>query len=75
MLEMLRKKFEYNPEKSIIVFKEKCSDCGCESTIDVTRTSGGFGVRGGNFFKSYNDTYIVKCAACIEANPKIAKNV
>ena len=74
MLEILRKKFESNPEKSIIVFKEKCSECGHESTIDVTRTSSGFGVRGGNLCKSYNDKYIVMCAACIEANPKIAEN-
>jgi hypothetical protein len=74
MLEILRKKFESNPEKSTIVFKEKCSDCGHESTIDVTRTSSGFGVRGGNLFKSYNDKYIVMCAACIETNPKIAGN-
>ena len=74
MLEILRKKFESNSDKSIIVFKEKCSDCGHESTLDVTRTSSGFGVRGGNLYKSNNDKYIVMCAACIEANPKIAEN-
>jgi hypothetical protein len=74
MLEILRKKFESNPEESIIVFKEKCSECGHESKIDVTRTSSGFGVRGGNLCKSYNDNYIVMCAVCIEANLKIAEN-
>lgn len=66
MLEILRKMFEANSEKSVIVLKEKCSDCGIDITIDVTPTSEGFGLRGGFLFKSSTDKYTAKCPACYE---------
>ena len=74
MIEILKKMFEANPEKSTIVLKEKCSDCSCDTIIEVTPTSVGFGLQGGVLFKSSTDRYIVKCPACIEANPKIDDN-
>ena len=67
MIEILRKMFEANPEKSTIKLKDKCSDCGCETILEITLTSGGFGLQGGLLFKSSTDKYIVKCPACIEA--------
>jgi len=39
MIEILRKIFEANPEKSTIVLKDKCSDCGCETIIEITPES------------------------------------
>jgi hypothetical protein len=71
MIEILRKMFEANPEKSTIVFKDKCSDCGCETIIEITITSEGFGLQGGTLFKCSPDGYLAKCPACYEANPKI----
>jgi hypothetical protein len=44
MIEKLRKMFEACPEKSTIVFKGKCSDCRCETIIEITPTSRGFGL-------------------------------
>ena len=32
------------PEKSKIIFKGDCSDCGNEVIIDILPTSGGFGL-------------------------------
>ena len=74
MVEILRKMFEANPEKSTLVLKEKCSDCGIDITIEITPTSGGFGLMGGVLYKSSTDKYIVKCPACIKAIPKIDDN-
>jgi hypothetical protein len=74
MIEILRKMFEANPEKSTLVLKEKCSDCGCEITLEMTTTSRGFGLLGGVLFKSSTDEFTVKYPACIEANPKIPRN-
>jgi len=74
MLEILKKMFEAKPERSTIVLKEKCSDCGCDTKIEITPTSGGFGLQGGFLFKSSTDKYIVKCPACTEVKPKIAEN-
>ena len=70
MIEILRKIFEANPEKSTIVLKDTCSDCGCETIIEITPTSGGFGLQGDVLFKSSPDRYIAKCPACYEENPK-----
>jgi len=74
MIEILKKTFEANPEKSAIVLKDKCSDCGCETIIEITPTSVGFGLQGGVLFKSSTDKYIAKCPTCYEANFKIDHN-
>ena len=74
MIEILRKMFEANPKKSTIVLKDKCSDCGCETIIEITPTSVGFGLQGGLLFKSSTDKYIVNCPTCYEANFKIDHN-
>ena len=50
MIKILRKIFEANPGKSTIVLKDKCSDCGCETIIEITPTSAGYGLQGGALF-------------------------
>jgi hypothetical protein len=72
MIEILRKMFEANPEKSTIVLKGKCSDCGREATVDITPTSGGFGLQGGALFKCSADGYLVKCPDCCQVKPRIS---
>jgi len=71
MIKILRKMFDVNPEKSTIVLNGKCSDCGCETIIEITPTSEGFGLQGGALFKCSLEEYLVKCAACCQINPKI----
>jgi len=71
MIEILRKLFEANPEKSTIALNGKCSDCGCETIIEITPTSGGFGLKGGALFKYSPDDYLVKCDDCCQVNPII----
>jgi len=74
MIELLRKMFEANPEKTTIVLIEKCSGCGREINIEITPTSSGFGLQGGVIFKCNPDGYLAKCPGCYEANPKIHVN-
>jgi two-component system, chemotaxis family, chemotaxis protein CheY len=74
MIEILRKMFEANPEKSTNVLNCTCSDCGCKAIIEITKTSGGFGLQGGVLFKSSHDGYLAKCSVCNQANPKIDDN-
>jgi len=71
MIEMLRKIFEANPEKSTIVLKGKCSDCGCDVIINITSTPGGFGLQGGALFGCSSDGYFAKCPNCYKSNPMI----
>ena len=66
MVEILRKIFEEKPKKSTIAIKGSCSDCGSETTIEVTATSGGFGLLGGVLFKCSPGGYLMKCPACCE---------
>lgn len=70
MLEILRKMFEENPGRSTIVLKDECSDCGCETIIEITPTSEGFGLQGGALFKCSPDGFFFRCPACCQANSK-----
>ena len=74
MIEILRKIFEANPGKSTIVLKGKCSDCGCETIVNIISASGGFGLQGGALFKYSSDEYLVKCHDCYKVNPMIDEN-
>ena len=71
MIKILRKMFEVNPEKSTIVLKDKCSDCGCELLIDITSVSGGYGLLGGALFKKSLGGYSAKCSDCYKINPNL----
>jgi len=71
MIEILRKMFKANPEKSTIVLNGKCSDCGCNVIIEITPTSVGFGLQGGALFKdSLPDEYFAKCPDCCQVKSK-----
>jgi hypothetical protein len=70
MEKILRKMFEANPEKSKIVLKDKCSYCGCETIIDITPSSGGFGLIGGILFKSKLGGYFANYLDCYKIQPK-----
>jgi len=73
MIEILRKIFDTSPEESTIVLKEKCSICGSDVLVEITPTSGGFGLQGGALFKSSPDVYVTKCLGCYTSNPNVAK--
>ena len=71
MLEILKQIFESNPEKSTIGLKGRCSDCGCDVIINITSTSGGFGLQGGVLLGCSSDGYFAKCPNCYTVNPRI----
>ena len=70
MVEILKKIFESNPENSTIVLNDKCSDCRREIIIEITPTSGGFGLQGGALFKNILGNYSAKCPDCYKVTPK-----
>jgi hypothetical protein len=72
MIERLKKIFKASPEKSTIILKDKCSDCGCDVVIKITSTSGGYGLQGGALLGCSTDGYFVKCPKCYRLNPRIA---
>lgn len=74
LIEILRKIFKDKPEKSTIVLKGKCSDCGCKIILSITSTSGGFGMQGGVLFRCSPSRYFAKCPDCYKVNPNIDGN-
>ena len=64
----LKKLFEERPGKSSITFVCKCSGCGDDLLIDITHTSGGFGLNGGFLFEYAPDKYFIKCRNCNRLN-------
>jgi len=70
MIDILRKIFEANYGRSRIQIKKKCSECGCEVIIDITPTSGGFGLQGGSLYKCAPGEYLAQCPECYKNNPK-----
>ena len=64
MVEILKKLFNGNPEKSKIEVNETCSDCKRDVNIEITPTAGGFGLQGGALFKSSAGGYYARCPDC-----------
>ena len=69
-----------NDLKNLFVFYEKseplfvttdCYTCGRKTTIEIHKTSDGFGLLGGVLDKSVNQQYIAKCAECYKVEPFI----
>jgi len=60
----LKKLFEDSPSKSTISFSCKCSGCGNDVIINISPTSGGFGIQGGFLFECDPGKYLAKCCDC-----------
>jgi len=70
VIDILKKKFAANPGKSIIQIKENCSDCGREIIVNITSTTGGYGIQGAFFIQCSPEAYDAKCPDCYSANSK-----
>lgn len=71
MIDVLRKIFEANPEKSTITINGKCSDCGRKVIVEIKPTSGGYGLQGGILIKRSPEKYSISCPECFKLDSKI----
>jgi len=71
---VLKKIFNASPGKTTITFNCKCSGCGNDILIDITHTSGGFGLNGGFLFEYAPDKYLIKCSDCYGLNKETSKS-
>ena len=71
MIEVLRKIFEANPDKSTITLNGKCLECEGKVNVEINPTSGGYGLQGGILIKCSSSMYSVICSECYKFNPKI----
>ncbi len=70
MVEILQKLFNSRSEKSKITLNDICSDYKSEVVIQITPTSGGFGLQGGALFKNSISGYYAKCPVCYKVDSK-----
>ncbi len=75
LIELLQKMFAVSSDKSEIVLSDICSDCNRKVIIQITPTSGGFGLLGGALFKNANGMCCARCPVCHSRNQKGAITV
>jgi hypothetical protein len=61
--------FSENKDQTRLTSDGKCCDCGRAVNIDITRTSGGFGLNGGVLYEPRPGKIIVKCTECYRHRP------
>jgi len=70
MINVLRKIFEANSEKSTITINGKCSECGRKVIVEIKPTPGGYGLQGGILVKCSPEKYSITCPECYRFNSK-----
>lgn len=59
----LKRMFEGLTQENFVYIKKICSDCGCDVTIEIHKTSGGFGLQGGVLY-DIDEVIVAKCDEC-----------
>lgn len=65
-IESLNKLFERNNNPNTFTFRGKCQTCGISTKIEISKTSGGYGLLGGVLYESDPENHIALCARCYE---------
>ena len=71
MIEVLKKIFKANSEKSTITINGKCSGCERKVIVKIKPTSGGYGLQGGILVKCSPEKYSITCPECCRFNSKM----
>ena len=61
-IESLDRMFEQSPEQC--TYRGKCECCGCFVKIEISKTSGGYGMLGGVLYEPEQQKYLVQCVDC-----------
>jgi len=62
-LDTLIRIFEEQTPENPVLIQKICSDCACDVTIEIHRTSGGFGIQGGALYDE-DGIIVAKCVDC-----------
>ena len=63
-VESLDRIFERHNTTNNINYKGKCHNCGCDVEVEITKTSGGYGLQGGVLYGSNPENLIFQCCDC-----------
>ena len=70
-LESLDRIFEQNKNPATFTHRGRCGICGCSVKIEITKTSGGYGLLGGMLYEPDTENYISLCVGCYEESGKL----
>lgn len=66
--ESLHKIFEHHSNAGEIRYEGNCYKCGCQTKVEITKTSGGYGLQGGGLFEQPSQNILILCSECIKKN-------
>ena len=70
-LASLNRFFEQNKNPATCTYRDRCNICGCLVKIEITKTSGGYGLLGGMLYEPDTENYISLCVGCYEKSGKL----
>ena len=70
-LASLNRIFEQNKNPAIFTHRGRCDICGCSVKIEITKTSGGYGLLGGMLYEPDTESYFALCVSCYEKSGKL----
>ena len=65
-IESLNRLFERNDNPHTYTYRGKCQTCGSSTNIEISKTSGGYGLLGGVLYETGLDNLIALCARCYD---------
>jgi hypothetical protein len=65
-LESLQRMHKHHNSEPHWIYKDKCTSCGSDVSVQIIKTSGGYGLQGGVLFENGPLNIIVSCTDCYE---------
>ena len=63
-IETINKMFEENNGVNHYVYQGRCHNCECDLEIKITKTSGGYGLKGGVLYEPDPNSLLALCDKC-----------
>ena len=65
-IEALNKIFDQHTDMEQHIHQGNCDDCGCAIKIEISKTSGGYGMLGGVLCEPSPQNIVARCTDCYE---------
>ena len=63
-VETLNRIFEVNNNAGYLCIEGKCNHCQCDTKVEISRTTGGYGLQGGVLYQSNARKSTILCSKC-----------
>ena len=66
-VENLAELFKKHPGKTTLNIQGKCFACRRDLNVEISPTTGGFGIKGGMLLDKNRQDYVISCVDCIDS--------